>query len=429
MPEAARPLALRRISEEAGGLRVVLTSRPEEYAWAADFMRPWDNVAVRQRVAADLDEHPDGVAARTLDNPLTLTLAREAYTRRDPSELTDPAVFATAAALREYLTDQILVTAYRDEQDLAHAVRWLAWIAQRLGPSRDLPWWQIPAWIPLWQLRLARVVTIGLVAGLINGIALNIISALTTGFTGNLAIGLAANLAHGMATGLLFGLVFGVWPGRRLQPRKLAPRWPKLADLQRVFSDGPMMWVAIFLAFIWGVIGTVAFGPTAGLAVAAVVVLAAEFRNLWSIPSADSRSATASETYRADRWATAITGLALGLVMLLAGLSTDVPVGFTSPLANALANALPFGISVTVAAWLAVGQAPRVLFAEIILACQHHHRVRLMRLLEDAADRQVLRQAGVMYQFRHATLQDRLAFAYQLDGSQPGRLPRTQAGG
>jgi hypothetical protein len=32
-----------------------------------------------------------------------------------------------------------------------------------------------------------------------------------------------------------------------------------------------------------------------------------------------------------------------------------------------------------------------------------------MRLLEDAADRQVLRQARVMYQFRHATLQDRLA--------------------
>ena len=43
------------------------------------------------------------------------------------------------------------------------------------------------------------------------------------------------------------------------------------------------------------------------------------------------------------------------------------------------------------------------------LACRHRDRVRFIPLLEDAADRQVLRQAGVTYQFRHATLQDRLA--------------------
>src|SRR5215470_7217612 len=36
-------------------------------------------------------------------------------------------------------------------------------------------------------------------------------------------------------------------------------------------------------------------------------------------------------------------------------------------------------------------------------------RVRFIPLLETAADRQVLRRAGAVYQFRHAALQDLLA--------------------
>ena len=36
-----------------------------------------------------------------------------------------------------------------------------------------------------------------------------------------------------------------------------------------------------------------------------------------------------------------------------------------------------------------------------------------MPLLESALDRQVLRQAGAVYQFRHADLQDRLADRYE----------------
>jgi hypothetical protein len=44
-----------------------------------------------------------------------------------------------------------------------------------------------------------------------------------------------------------------------------------------------------------------------------------------------------------------------------------------------------------------------------------------MTLLESALDRQVLRQAGAVYQFRHADLQDRLAERYEagLVGAEP----------
>jgi hypothetical protein len=57
---------------------------------------------------------------------------------------------------------------------------------------------------------------------------------------------------------------------------------------------------------------------------------------------------------------------------------------------------------------LGEGSAPLLLFSEIGLGLRRE-RVRFMPLLEGALARQVLRQAGAVYQFRHADLQDRLA--------------------
>jgi hypothetical protein len=51
--------------------------------------------------------------------------------------------------------------------------------------------------------------------------------------------------------------------------------------------------------------------------------------------------------------------------------------------------------------------AASLAFAQI--ARRLHTPVRLMRFLEDARERNVLRTAGPVYQFRHARLQDRLA--------------------
>jgi hypothetical protein len=43
------------------------------------------------------------------------------------------------------------------------------------------------------------------------------------------------------------------------------------------------------------------------------------------------------------------------------------------------------------------------------LAMRWHTPARLLRFLEDARQRDVLRTVGPVYQFRHARLQDRLA--------------------
>ena len=54
------------------------------------------------------------------------------------------------------------------------------------------------------------------------------------------------------------------------------------------------------------------------------------------------------------------------------------------------------------------------------LAVSDRTPVRLMRFLEDARSRSVLRTVGPVYQFRHARLQDRLAAREPATGRAPG---------
>ena len=118
---------------------------------------------------------------------------------------------------------------------------------------------------------------------------------------------------------------------------------------------------------------------------------------VWATPIAQSPSATPAITYRSDRRTalilSAITGLAMGLIL--------EPV--TSPVSGGA-----LGLATALAAWLAFGQVPLIKLTELILTCRSHSRWHFLPLLEDACDRQILRQAGTVYQFRHATLQDRL---------------------
>ncbi len=58
------------------------------------------------------------------------------------------------------------------------------------------------------------------------------------------------------------------------------------------------------------------------------------------------------------------------------------------------------------------------------LALRWHTPARLMRFLEDARERDVLRIVGPVYQFRHARLQDRLA-----EQAKTATYPQTQAVG
>lgn len=100
--------------------------------------------------------------------------------------------------------------------------------------------------------------------------------------------------------------------------------------------------------------------------------------DLWTAPQPRTTTATPTSTYRIDRRTSTASGLAFGLAFGLAG-----------------------------------GPMPQVVLTELVFVASGAGRVRFMKVLEEAHGRQVLRQAGAVYQFRHAELQEYLAKIHQ----------------
>jgi hypothetical protein len=128
---------------------------------------------------------------------------------------------ANGHELRVHLLDQILIAAYPDPGERAHATYWLSWLAHKMstaphGPIRELRWWQIPSWIPRWQVGLAA----GLVGGLVWGLALGLIA-------GSSAVGLMCGLVFGLVSGLVIGLM-----ARVISPQTITIRRPTGRDLR-----------------------------------------------------------------------------------------------------------------------------------------------------------------------------------------------------
>jgi hypothetical protein len=399
---------------------------------------------------------PDSPIAQALSSPLTLTLVRDTYRSGDDiREFLDYCNAADRLVSREdivdHLLDRVLPAAYAKRPgdpplryDLETAQHTLRCLAARMNQdaTRDLLWWRIRDWAPA----APRIIATGLVFGLgigiaagltirpLFGVAAGLASVLGFGLLiglrdsslsqmgprllrelfrpssipGGLAVGLPAGLAAGLATGLMgrlaiglasgiaFGLAVGLagWLSGLFSPHavdKVAPYGPRTswnssqaAGLTAGLTAGLMSGLAFGLA--GGLEGALAVGLEAGLAAGLAV------------------------------WRTAV--LAVGLTIgLTAGLTIGLAVSLAVGLTGGHAIGLAAGLTVGLTAGLVFGPAgglmytrtwsARLAFAQ--LAARWRTPIRLMRFLEDARDRDVLRTVGPVYQFRHARLQDRLA--------------------
>jgi hypothetical protein len=466
MPEKLRDAAIERLTSEAAGLRMVITSRPEEFDATIDGgtqlhysavveLQPVDSKAAGeyllqgqigatrqawQHVAHHLLAHPDGILARTLNTPLTLSLARSAYARGDPRGLLTGEL-ADETALRGHLLDRVLVAAYPDPRERDHVTYWLGWLAHHMntqpsGSTRDLCWWQIPGWIGRWQFSLVRGLLVGLVvgpaSGLIGGLLLGLSFVLWEGE--RLLVGLVMGLVFGLVVGLVFGLVGGLIGGlvgglrtrAVTPPRSMTIRWPTRQDLRSAIRREPWSWLlpgAMLVAMlVLGLGGSV----LVGVLVFGLWIITFQLVEVWRVPLAAASDATPHSVYQKDvrsqlRGAVLtglVCGLLFGLWYALLGLSEDLTLGLVfgpiSGLAIGLTILLEFVVSNNAA-------AASLLFTQMALRLRRRW-VRFMPLLETALAGQVLRQAGAVYQFRHADLQDRLAKRYE------DRISPTQAG-
>lgn len=99
-----------------------------------------------------------------------------------------------------------------------------------------------------------------------------------------------------------------------------------------------------------------------------------------------------------------MTALVDGIVIGIgAGLVIDVKFGPAYGLATGAVIGVTYGL------YMLLSRAASYLLVSFQLAKLMHTPVRLMKFLEDARHRNVLRTVGPVYQFRHARLQDRLA--------------------
>jgi hypothetical protein len=464
MPEGLRDQAIERLSSEAAGLRMVVTSRPEKAdgspdasqrlpytavvalqpvdpATAAEYLLEGQIGATRQaweEVAEHVVAHPDGVLARTLNTPLTLSLARGAYMGGDPRALLRREL-ADESALRTHLLDQVLIVAYPDVSEREHINYWLGWLAhhmntRRFGATRDLVWWRIPGWVPEWR--------VGLVGTLVGGLAAGLALLITTGIgyllTSTLPFTPSNALLLVLAVGLLVGYasVVGEWVAPQSLTIQLPWRthhlvmWPVLLDICLVGLFGWLGWWWLGPKMGGGLLGRLSVALLAALLasvllpyrVRVAVRPAGPFDDIAANFDASPRS-----IYRQDLRSNIAVGALTGLLMgLLFWLNAGVVLGLIFEPLTGLRIGLLVGLGVALFSGFAfwsfedepeIGAAAALGFAEIALLLQGR-RVRFMHLLETALARQVLRQAGAVYQFRHAELQDRLAEQYEAHGAQ-----------
>jgi hypothetical protein len=419
IPADMRPVALRALSQQAV-FRLALFARTYEMAVAAQQsaldgateieLQPVDSstaadylagvqfapVQTELRDLADsLRGDPDGPFAMVLSNPATLTLVRDTIRSNGAvRELLGSADAAdqrlTPESIEGLLLDQVLAVAYAPRPgeappryDLRVATRALSYLATRMNQdsTRDLAWWRIPSW----TARSVQAIVTGIVTGLVLGLV------------AGLAAGLEFGIVFGLAAGLVFGTFFALVAGRRRgsrSPERVVPlrrRWWGIAVWLvggLVFGLGGMLVFGMVTGRVFQLVGGLAFGLVFGLVFGL------------SQPGEGTLSALSPLAF----WQRSRTRGLRAVVSsgLMSGLVGGLAFGLLGGLVAGLGTAGAIALTMFPDTWMA-----SIAFGQ--LALRGRTPVRLIQFLEDARERNVLRNVGPVYQFRNARLQDRLA--------------------
>lgn len=125
-----------------------------------------------------------------------------------------------------------------------------------------------------------------------------------------------------------------------------------------------------------------------------------------------------------------LLGIGVGLAVLLLDFFDFFPLVLPRPYQPGLVHALRIGLAdclvMGLGSWLVCSATWTATLACAQLRRRSGTPIRLLRFLDDAHDREILRTVGPVYQFRHARLQDRLAQLYE-DTLPVQRLTRSRA--
>lgn len=424
-------------------------------------------------VFARLRAEPEGPLQAALSTPLMVTSARLVYQRGrgNPGELLDGERFDCAYAVEDHLIHGLVDAAYAPDPDLPEeththdrwtaeqARRWLTFLAGYLHDrrERDLAWWLVSGrLLSSWA---------GPVTGLAIGAALVLAAVAWTARAGSIA---ADNRSTAVVVSLCVGGVFAlfnslVWYASDARsPGRLT--WAVRGSVERLsrgFRIGAGLAAVSVVPLLLGLTAKRVIDAPGGLgtpratelcveavtvsaALATVVGLALAAHNWLDAPPLRAAQVSPLNSLAQDRRSALVSAVTAGLVVAVAGL----PGWYAGVVSGDLLLRLltdwtgwPGRPEVTVLAadrwtWLTgvfgnwrsvvgiavllpgvfftllvlMGRAwPRFVVARFWLAARGKLPWRLMTFLADARRRELLRQAGGVYQFRHIRLQETLA--------------------
>ena len=423
--------------------------------------RKWDPVLARLRDEPDV---PACAAVRAaLSTPLMAGLARTVYgdaVHRDPADLLDITRFPASAEIEAHLLRQFVPTVYdqpaTDPRLTEHrpppwqgrgedARRWLGYLALHQNEQaaihqkrQDFEWWKLGDAVP-WPQRLliggllgAAVsgpvgwLVLGLRGGIVCALALGLLSGLVAGskapqpiymeirITGRAREALL-QIAINLTGGLLVGLIG--WPAVRewgwfMLPaagaianaigsalsswaRHVGPQ-AQLKEIGLGFLGGSALGLAI------GLVGRLAHLPTGGypkwlvlgLTAGLATGLGAGLRVPMMLESVVEPPALLAANRRYAIFQALTIGSAFGIIAGVLGGPKYIAAGPVIGIAFGL-GAHAWG------RWL--------ILARIVLPLRGCLPWPMWAFLADAHEREVLRQAGAVYQFRHDRLKDSLA--------------------
>jgi hypothetical protein len=270
----------------------------------------------------------------------------------------------------------------RHRWDRAEANRWLAFLAHHLDTigSRDLAWWQLRRAAPrpvALAAGLTAGLTLGFAAGIFAGLAIGLANGVAMGLVVVFVFGIAVGLARGLTVGLVFALAYGLYGLAAGMSTGLLAHQPRLG---------------------------LTFAIPGGVVIVGAVVLAV--RGAGSSPAQEPAYADLRLRGRTRLLVRKLTGRGEG------GLRRTLGVRLVLGLLFTLADGLAHGLLLAIAIALGAGihqPSGRYLVTIAVLRVQQRIPLRLLSFLDDAHRLGILREAGPVYQFRHAKLQDRLA--------------------
>lgn len=439
IPQNLRPAILGALTDQAT-FRVVVLTRTDELAVAAERriltdaacielcpLTPTDAATYLRHSLPDPAPRPwqnlfDALTARTanpvadaLSNPLAITLLRDIYQHPAgpagaPDDLLDEERFPTATHITDHLLDHAIAAAYTPRHgqpapgyrpELAHHTLTVIACHLRDRGTRDLHWWRVADWVP----RRTRGLLNAVVSGLALGLLLGAVWGLMFSEPRAVVMGSAAGFAVGFGIGLSSGL------SKLGPPDRLGQfRWRQVSWKDNIQVG---LWVGVPVGVVFGIMLAVTtedeqlglrFGVTICFTVLLGIMVGKGVED--GFTGVHVRDVQSPRAQRRSELTFQLASVVLVVSAYTAGFGVPTALLLDPALGVVVALiVLPVGVVgvfTSSTGWL-------VTLCQLLLARRQRIPVRLLRFLDDAHRRHLLRTVGPVYQFRHAALQDRLA--------------------